>query len=64
LGLDHEIEIMGWGVDPTGTKYWIGRNSWGTYWGQSGHFLLIKGINNLGVEANCDWAVPDPTDWQ
>lgn len=64
LGLDHEISIVGYGVDEkTAQKYWVGRNSWGTYWGEHGYFRLIRGINNLGVEANCDWAVPDPKDW-
>ena len=29
---DHEISIAGYGQDADGTKYWIGRNSWGTYW--------------------------------
>lgn len=28
---DHVIVIAGWGIDDaTGTKYWIGRNSYGT----------------------------------
>jgi len=28
---DHVIVIAGWGVDAaTGTKYWVGRNSYGT----------------------------------
>lgn len=28
---DHVIVIAGWGVDKaTGTKYWVGRNSYGT----------------------------------
>jgi cathepsin X len=65
MGLDHEIEVIGWGIDSaSSTKYWIIRNSWGTYWGQSGWLYLIKGINNLGIEANCDFAVPDSKDWQ
>ena len=42
-----------------GTAAGIGRNSWGTYWGERGWFRLVRGINNLGVEANCDWAVWD-----
>ena len=30
----------------------------GTYWGEGGWFKLIRGVDNLGVESNCDWAVP------
>ncbi|CAG9310017.1 unnamed protein product [Blepharisma stoltei] len=58
--LNHEIEIVGYGVDPTGTQYWIGRNSWGTYWGEGGFFKVVKGINNIGIESDCVYATPDP----
>ena len=57
---DHEISIAGYGQDADGTKYWIGRNSWGTYWGENGWFRIIRGVDNLGVEDACDWAVPTP----
>ena len=56
---DHEISIAGYGETPDGRKYWIGRNSWGTYWGERGWFRIARGTNNLGVEDACDWAVPD-----
>jgi len=57
---DHEISLIGWGVDaPTNTPYWVGRNSWGTFWGEnSGLFRIVRGSNNAVIEADCSWAVP------
>ncbi|KAJ1470962.1 hypothetical protein T484DRAFT_1640664 [Baffinella frigidus] len=37
--LDHEISVVGWGTDTTG-QYWVGRNSWGSYWGEKGFFRI------------------------
>jgi len=54
----HVVSILGWGRSTDGTKYWIGRNSWGTYWGENGFFKLKRGVNNLMIESECAWAVP------
>ena len=39
-------------------RYWIGRNSWGTYWGEDGLFRISMHKNNLGIMDSCSWAEP------
>ena len=58
--LNHEISIVGWGTSKdTGEEYWVGRNSWGTYWGEMGFFQLPIGTDyNLGVELDCNSGIP------
>lgn len=59
LLINHELSIVGWGYDSESqTEYWIGRNSWGTYWGENGFFRIKMHSDNLGIESDCDWGVP------
>ena len=57
--INHEISVVGWGYDTeSATEYWIGRNSWGTYWGDYGFFLIKMHSDNLGIETDCSAGIP------
>jgi len=55
--INHIVSIVGYGTQGS-TDYWIVRNSWGQYWGEQGHFRIIRNKNALGIEAMVSWAVP------
>jgi hypothetical protein len=46
---DHALVLIGWG-EQAGVPYWIGKNSWGTAWGDSGYFKIRRGVNSCLVE--------------
>ena len=55
---NHFVEIIGFGSEG-GVEYWIVRNFWGQEWGYDGVAYVALGINLLGIEADCSFAVPD-----
>jgi hypothetical protein len=57
MGTTHVVAIVGWGTTSNGQPYWIGRNSFGSIWGEGlGFFRLERGTNQLNLETSkCAW---------
>jgi len=45
----HAVTLVGYG-ELNGDKYWKIKNSWNEEWGDHGHFLIVRGVNECGIE--------------
>jgi len=58
---NHAVLLVGYGVDqPTNTKYWIVKNSWGTSWGEKGYFRILRGVDECAIESIAVESFPIP----
>lgn len=40
--IDHAVQLVGYGTDPTLGDYWLVRNSWSPVWGEQGYIRLHR----------------------
>lgn len=45
--LDHAVLVVGYGVTPSGKKYYIIKNSWGASWGMNGYIYWDRDIEDM-----------------
>ena len=46
--LDNYVLLVGYG-EQDGVDYWVVKNSWGTDWGESGFYRIVRGSNHCGI---------------
>jgi len=56
----HWVSIVGWtAATKTEPEAWVVQNSWGSYWAEHGFFRIKLQDDNLFINTECAWAVPE-----
>jgi len=51
--INHAVVVVGYGTDSvSGKKYWLVRNSWGTWWGENGYIRILR-TESTGKAGKC-----------
>jgi len=53
----HSVKIIGWGT-MNSRDFWLVQNSWTTYWGDDGMFMILKGVDECGIESGLISGLP------
>lgn len=48
-GVNHAVQLVGWGTTSAGVDYWNIRNSWSAAWGELGYARLLRGTDCNGI---------------
>ncbi|KAJ1617722.1 hypothetical protein T492DRAFT_1097739 [Pavlovales sp. CCMP2436] len=48
-GVNHAVQLVGWGATSNGIRYWNIRNSWSAAWGELGYARLLRGVDCNGI---------------
>ncbi|KAF4661617.1 hypothetical protein FOZ61_003065 [Perkinsus olseni] len=63
-GVNHAVEIAGWGEEADGKPYWVARFSYGSEWGDHGWAKLRRASTGLIENSGCVWATVNPDAWK
>ncbi len=63
--VNHGVVLVGWDDAQGSSGVWILRNSWNTWWGESGYMRIGYGVSNVGFGATYIEYAPAvvPTNW-
>jgi cathepsin L len=53
-GNNHAALLVGYGNE-NGQDYWLVKNSWGRWWGESGYFKITRGRKLCGIARDPHW---------